>query len=151
MISVEINTALKKHLEDLGSFYKNVPIFPLYAYDQTQAPFILYSESDTTLNDEQYFIKISNILYYIYDNDMSRMKDIAYQIDKFMNVGDKVIGIKKMINSPSESYGEKRYRLTSSRKSLGAMFPPLEREGFASQSLDFRVFYLNIDESDVDD
>jgi hypothetical protein len=146
MISVEINTAVKSHFEQLGYPYASVPIVPFSAYDQAEAPFIVYFDYEGTLNEEQYFIKISNVIYYIYDNNISRMKNIAYNLDKFMNIGDKVAGIKKEMSIPSQSYGPYRYRLVNSRKTSGATFPPLEREGFASQSLNFRVVYLDQDD-----
>jgi len=143
MLSVEINTAIKSHFSSLGSPYSLATIHPLFAYDNTSAPFIVYSEFEGTLSEEQYFVKVSNLIYNIYDNNISRMKDIAYQLDLFMNVGDSVSGIKQALSSPSASYGQSRYRLTSCRKTSGATFPPIEREGFSSQSLNFRAIYIN--------
>lgn len=143
MLSVEINTAIKNHFSSLGTPYSSVTIHPLSAYENTQAPFIVYFEYEGTLSEEQYFIKVTNLIYYIYDNNISRMKDIAYQLDLFMNVGDKVSGIKEALSAPSSSYGDYRYRLANCRKTAGATFPPIEREGFSSQSLNFRAVYLN--------
>ena len=143
MISVEINTALKAHLDDAEGILSSIPIIPLSAYDQTVAPFIVYMEYSGTQSEEQWFLRISNIMYYIYDNNISRMKDIARQIDFFLNVGDNVQDIKENMTTPSPSYGEFRYRLTNSRKIAGSMEPPIEREGFAMQMLNFRVVYLD--------
>jgi len=146
MISVELNTAIKQHFADLGEPYEDIQFFPLSAYDTSKPPFIVFFDYEGTLNEEQYFIKISNVIYYIYDNDISRMKDIAYQLERFMSVGDKVQGIRAALSAPSENYGDFRYRLVNSRKTAGAVFPPIEREGFASQSLNFRVVYVDSEE-----
>jgi hypothetical protein len=145
MISVEINTAIKDYFATLGAPYSNIPFLPLSAYDQTEAPFILYFEYQETFNDEQWFLKNSNLMYYIYDNNISRMKDIAHKLDLFLNVGDNVQGIVAQIEAPNEEYGQLRYRLRGSRKIAGSAFPPPEREGFASQMLNFRVVYLDQD------
>lgn len=145
MISVELNTALKSNLASKLSYGSGISVFPLSAYDQTTAPFILYFEDQSTLSDEQWFVKTSNVMYYVYDNDISRMKDIAHVIDKFFNVGDDVSNIRSKFSSPGSGYGKYRYRLVSSRKIAGSGFPPLEREGFAAQMLNFRVVYLDED------
>lgn len=143
MISVELNTALKSHFQSLSDpTLANIKIFPLSAYDETTAPFILYFEYSGTLSEEQWFIKVANVMYYVYDNDISRMKDIAYQIEKFFNVGDDVDEIKALVSTPGASYGSLRYRLTNSRKVSGSTLPPVEREGFAAQMLNFRVVYV---------
>lgn len=144
MISIELNTALKAHfLAENESASKNIKIFPLSAYDETTAPFILYFEYAGTQSEEQWFLKISNVMYYIYDNDISRMKNVAYQIEQFFNVGDNVEDIKALISTPNDNYGPLRYRLTNSRKVSGSVLPPIEREGFAAQMLNFRVVYVD--------
>jgi hypothetical protein len=145
MISIELNVALNQHL--LDTFGPGVldGVFPLSAYDDTKAPFILFFEDQGTLNEEQWFMRVSNIIYYIYDNDISRMKDISHTIDKFLNVGDNVQAITSKIEPPSVNYGEQRYRLVTCRKVAGSMFPPAEREGFATQMSNFRVVYLDQD------
>jgi hypothetical protein len=144
MISVEINTALKAHFNTFsGNVYKNIKIFPLSAYDETDAPFIVYYEYAGTQSEEQWFLKISNVMYYVYDNDISRMKDISHEIDKFLNVGDNVSGIRGKITVPSSTYGSLRYNLKTSRKVAGSVLAPMEREGFASQMLNFRMVYVD--------
>jgi hypothetical protein len=145
VISVELNTALKTHLTSSLAYGAEINVFPLSAYDQTTAPFILYFEDQTTLSDEQWFVKTSNVMYYVYDNNISRMKDIAHVIDRFFNVGDEISGIRSKFSSPGADYGSYRYRLVSSRKIAGSGFPPIEREGFAAQMLNFRVVYLDQD------
>lgn len=145
MISVELNTALKAYfLQENESASKNIKIFPLSAYDETAAPFILYFEYSGTQSEEQWFLKVANVMYYVYDNDISRMKNIAHQIEQFFNVGDNVQNIKNLISVPNASYGPLRYRLTNSRKVSGSVLPPVEREGFAAQMLNFRVVYVDV-------
>jgi len=143
MIAVEINTALNTYFTSLGDPYDKIDIYPLSAYEDTPAPFIVYFEYPGTQNDEQYFLKVSNVVYYIYDNDISRMKNIGWKLDRFLNVGDNIGQIISYMNLPSE-YGEIRYRLTTSRKVAGSMLPPIEREGFAMQSLNFRMVYTDM-------
>lgn len=144
MISVEMNTALKAHFAaSTDPVMKNIKIFPLSAYDETTAPFILYFEYSGTQSEEQWFLKVSNVMYYVYDNNISRMKDIAYEIEQLFNVGDNVEDIKDLISAPSATYGNFRYRLTNSRKVSGSTLPPVEREGFAAQMLNFRVVYVD--------
>jgi hypothetical protein len=145
MISVELNTALKAYfLAENYPASRNIKIFPLSAYDETSAPFILYFEYSGTQSEEQWFLKVANVMYYVYDNNISRMKDIAYQIEQFFNVGDNVENIKQLISPPNESYGGLRYRLTNSRKASGSVLPPAEREGIAAQMLNFRMVYVDV-------
>lgn len=146
MISPELNTAVKSHLFTLGTPYSTVRFFPLSAYETTQAPFIVYNEYFGTQNEEQFFLKISNVIYTIYDNDISRMKDIAYYIEKFLNVGDMIEDIKSLIDPPYYSYygdSSTRFRITTCRLVSGGLTPPVEREGFAAYQLNFRVVYLH--------
>jgi hypothetical protein len=145
VISVELNTALKSHLNDLeDSRFHNLKIFPLTAYDDVQSPFLLYMEYSGTQSEEQWFLKVSNVMYYIYDTDISRMKDIGHEIEQFFNVGDNIADIRGKIVVPSQDYGPLRYRLMGSRKVAGSTIPPIEREGFAAQLLNFRVVYVDV-------
>jgi hypothetical protein len=141
MISVELNTALKDHFQTVGEPYSSIPIFPLSAYADTKAPFILYYEYSGTQNEEQFFLGVSNVVYYIYDTDISRMKDIGYVLGKFFNVADDIDPIKEALSMSTE-YGDLRYRLTGSRLVAGSVIPPIEIEGLAVQTLNFRVTYL---------
>ncbi len=143
MIAVELNTAVEAHLSTLGSYYPNVELLPLSGYEDTKVPFIIYFEYPGSQNDEQFFLRVSNVIYYIYDTDISRMKDVGYQLEQFLHVGDNVQPIKSLIAPPSVDYGDLRYRITTSRLVSGSVAPPIEREGFAYKSLNFRVVYLD--------
>ena len=146
MIAVELNTALKAHLLTLGTPYSTVKLRPLSAYGTTDAPFVIYNEFLSTVSDEKYFMRVSNITYVVYDNDISRMKDIAYYIEQFLNVGDNCEGIRALLEYPYyDAYYNNtfRYRITSVRLMSGGTIPPVEREGFAGMSMSFRVGYVN--------
>lgn len=145
MISVELNTAVRKHLDEENPVGKKVEILPLLAYENTEAPFIVYSEEQSTFSDEQWFMRQSNIIYYVYDNNISRMKDLSHAIDKFLNVGDNVQHIMANLELPGAEYGDYRYRLASCRKIIGSVFPATEREGFSGQMSIFSVVYLDQD------
>jgi hypothetical protein len=146
MISVELNTAIKSKFVILGQPYNTIPIIPLSAYGDTEAPFIVYSQFDGTRDDERFFLKIANVIYTIYDNDISRMKDIAHQMDLFLNVADYVDDIKSLLYTPYEgtsALSDLRYRITTIRKVGGNPSAPVERDGFSSYMLNFRVVYVN--------
>jgi hypothetical protein len=142
MISIELNTAVKAHLTSLGSPYDQVEILPLAGYEATSAPFIIYNEYPGTQNEEQFFLRISNVVYTIMDDDISRAKDVAYQLEQYLNVGDYVAGIKSDITNPYDS-GPLRYRLTTCRLVSGSGTAASQREGFTSISRNFRVVYLD--------
>lgn len=142
MISVELNTALKAKLLALGSPYSTIELLPLSGYEATASPFIIYSEFPGTMSEEKFFMAVSNVIYVIHDNDISRLKDIAYEIDKFLNVGDRVETVKSLLSSPYSGAQPLRYRMTTIRKVGGGTVPPTEREGRASMSLNFRIVYM---------
>lgn len=147
MISVELNTAVKSKLLTLGTPYSTVQFIPLSAYQSNEGPFVVYTQFDGTQSEEQFFLKVANVVYNVYDTDISRMKDVAYQIEKFLNVGSGVEEIKSLLSTPyytsSGSPPPLRYRITTSRKVAGSTRPPLEREGFSSYTLNFRIVYLD--------
>ena len=80
----------------------------------------------------------SNVTYTIYDNDLARAKNISKKIEKLLNIGDNVSYIKSQISSTPD------YTLCWSRMIGGAMFPPIDREGYASISRTFEVGYIEI-------
>jgi hypothetical protein len=146
MISVELNTALKSKFIALGAPYNNIKFFPLSAYQETEAPFIVYTQFDGTRSEEQFFLSIANVIYTVYDNDISRMKDVVYEMDNFLNVGDHVGEIKSLLYTPysgTSSLSDLRYRIEGVRRVGGSPLPPLEREGFSSYAVNYRVVYLN--------
>lgn len=146
MISVELNTAIKSKFIALGTPYNGTPFIPLSGYETSAVPFIIYTQLDGTLGEERFFMRVANIIYTIYDNDISRMKDIAYQMDLFLNVGDRVGEIKSLLYTPydgTSSLSDLRYRIEGVRRVAGNPQPPIEREGFASYTLNYRVVYLN--------
>jgi len=145
MISVELNTAVKAKFQTLGSPYNAIKFIPLSAYENTTAPLIIYTEFPGTFNDEQFFMSVSNVVYSIYDNNISRMKDIAYQLNKFLNVGDRLDEVKSYLTVPYQGVsGETayRYRITGCRQVSGSAVAPPEREGFSVQTLNFRITYV---------
>lgn len=146
MISVELNTAIKSKFIELGSPYNGIPIIPLSGYNTTESPFIIYTQFDGVRDEERFFILIANVIYTIYDNDISRMKEIAYQMDQFLNVGDHIDEIKSLLYTPYEgtsNLADLRYRITTIRRAGGNPGATSEREGFSSYMLNYRVTYLN--------
>lgn len=146
MIALEINTAIKSKFIQLGAPYNTIKFFPLSAYETTTSPFIVYSQFDGVRDEERFYLKIANVIYVIYDNDISRMKDIAYEMDNFLSVGDSVDEIKSLLYTPyygTSSLSDLRYRITTIRRASGNPSEPAEREGFASYLLNYRVTYLN--------
>ena len=144
MIAIEINTAIKDFFSDEGSPYAGIDITPLFAYNDSSGPFIVYYEFPGTQSEEQFFLRVSNVIYYVYDNDIDRASQIARKLDEFLNVGDEVEYIKSRILAPYY-YGYLNYRLTTSRLVSGSMMPPPEREGFSVISRNYRMVYVNVD------
>jgi hypothetical protein len=135
MISLDINPALKTYLALQG--FADVDLYPMNAYRDYQAPFITWIDSPSTRSAEEYWLKDSILTYYIYDNDLSRAKNIAYKIEEFLNIGDNVLYIKTLITNPISNY-----RLCWSKLNSGSMSPALEREGLTCISRVFDVGYI---------
>jgi hypothetical protein len=137
MIGTNINPLLKSHLQTNG--FGSVEIYPINAYANSSAPFITWVEFPSTKSSEIYWMHQSTLTYSIFDNDLSRAKDIAILIQKYLNVGDDISSLKTLMTSPTPIY-----RLCWSRFVNGGMFPPLEREGYASMTRSFEVGYVEV-------
>lgn len=137
MICPNLNPVLKSHLVGLG--YKDIEIYPINAYGSSVAPFITWLEFPTTANAEVYWMYRANVTYAVFDNDLSRAKDIAIAIQKYLNVGDDIDSLKALMTSPTP-----QYRLCWSRMSGGGMFPPVERDGYSSITRVFDIGYIEI-------
>ena len=135
MIALTIHPILKESLVQAG--YIDIEIFPINGYGDTSSPFITWIEFPSTRNNEQYWLRQSSLTYYVYDNDLSRGKDISKHIDSFLNIGDDVSSIKDEIVSSD-------YRLCWSRLVGGGMFPALERDGYTSITRTFEVGYIDV-------
>jgi uncharacterized membrane protein YkvA (DUF1232 family) len=109
---------------------------PITGYDDSVAPFILYSFITRTESDEQYYFYTDTMRFYVYDTSIDRMWAISRAIKEFLNVGDDVESIKSQI--PSDS----RYRIVYSKLFSSLTMPPIERDGFVSTVNEFRVKYV---------
>ena len=136
MISLTLNPVLQSYLQSLS--YENIEIYPINAYGDSQAPFITWLEFPNTRSNEVFWMRQSNVTYTIYDNDLARAKNIAKNIEKLLNIGDNVLYIKSQITNSVD------YTLCWSRMIGGGMFPPIDREGYASISRTFEVGYIEI-------
>jgi hypothetical protein len=137
MIAMDLNPIIKDYLIDEG--YRNIEIYPINAYGSSKAPFITWLEFPSVRSSEAFWMHQSTLTYTVYDNDLSRAKDIAILIQKFLNVGDDIQSIKDAISTDSQEY-----RICWSRFTTGGMFPPLEREGYASISRSFDVGFIDV-------
>ncbi len=137
MIAININPILKKYLISIG--YKNIEIYPINGYSDTRAPFITWLEFPAVQSSEAYWMQQSILTYSVFDNDLSRAKDISVAIQKFLNLGDDIENLKSLIVDPSPDF-----RICWIRFSSGGMFPPQEREGFASITRSFNVGYVEV-------
>lgn len=137
MIAVNLNPVLKNYLIDAG--YRDIEIYPINAYSSSTAPFITWIELPTIHDNEQYWMYESNITYSIYDNDLSRAKDISRSLETFFNIGDNVEDIKSLMNEDNLYY-----RLLWLRLVNGGMFMPAEREGYASIVRVFQAGYVSL-------
>lgn len=135
MIGIDINPALKSYL--INNNYKDIEIYPINAYSSSTAPFITWIEFPSVRSAETYWMHQSTLTYTVYDNDLSRAKNIAILIQKFLNLGDDIDALKDLITTPTQEY-----RICWSRFTTGGMFPPLERDGYASISRTFDVGFV---------
>lgn len=135
MIAVDLNPILKAHLISEG--YKDIEIYPMNAYRDSSAPFITWLEFNSVASDETYWMQQSTLTYSIFDTDMSRAKNIAVEIQKFFNLGDDISDLKDAVVAASPDF-----RICWVRLSSGGMFPPEERDGFASITRSFEVGYV---------
>jgi hypothetical protein len=136
MISLIINPVLENYLQNSG--FEDIQIYPINAYENSTAPFITWLEFPTTKNNEIYWMRQSNVTYTIYDNNLSNAKDISKKLEKLLNIGDNVSYIKSQASLPVD------YTLCWSRMIGGGMFPPIDREGYASISRTFEIGYIEI-------
>ncbi len=137
MIATDINPIITNHLVTLG--YVDIEIYPINAYGNTAAPFITWLEFPSVRSSEVFWMNQSTLTYSVFDNDLSRAKDISVAIQKFLNLGDDVEALKNLITTENPNY-----RICWIRFSTGGMFPPLEREGYASMTRSFDVGYVEI-------
>lgn len=136
MISLVINPVLQSYLQ--SNNFEDIQIYPINAYGDSVAPFITWLEFPSTKNNEIFWMRQSNVTYTIYDNDLSRAKNISKKIEKLLNIGDNVSYIKSQVS------GTPDYTLCWSRMTGGGMFPPIDREGYASISRTFEVGYIEV-------
>jgi len=111
-------------------------VLPLYGYEDTAAPFIVYSWIHTNVSVEKYFQQKAIARYFIYDNQIDRMNAIVEEIKTLLNVGDDTGNIKSLVPAGTG------YRLLWSYALSGFPGPPLEREGFSYASIEFEVGYI---------
>ena len=137
MIATNLNVILKSHLQSEG--YSSIEIYPINAYASSTAPFITWLEFPSIKDGEQYWMYQSTITYNVFDNDLSRGKDIALKIENFLNVGDDIAGLKSQMSGQSPAF-----RMLWSRMLGGGMFAPLEREGYTSINRIFEVGYIHV-------
>lgn len=135
MIAMDINPILKSHLVSLG--YKDIQLYPINSYGDKKAPFITWLEFSSVNSDEIYWMQQSVLTYSIFDTDLSRAKNIAIAVQKFLNLGDDISDLKDEIAA-----ADPEYRICWVRLSSGGMFPAEEREGFASITRSFEVGYV---------
>lgn len=137
MIATNLNIILKSYLQDQG--YNSIEIYPINAYSSSTAPFITWLEFPSIKDGEQYWMYQSTITYSIFDNDLSRAKDIALKIENFLNVGDDISSLKTLMTGQDPVF-----RMLWSRMLGGGMFAPLEREGYTSINRIFEVGYVHV-------
>ena len=112
-------------------------ILPLYGYDDTEPPFIVYSWVHANVSAEKYYQRRSIARFYVYDNNIDRMNSIAEEITNLLNVGDDLANIRTLVPTGTS------YRILYCYLMSGNPGPPLEREGFSFTSVDFDVGYIS--------
>lgn len=141
MIAPQLNSAVLAHLRSKG--FTSTEIMPLLGYSDTRPPFILWSEYDAPLPRDSVMIKTSTVVYYIYDTKVKTLGQIAYHIERYLSPEFNAQAINADI-----TMADANYRILSITPSGGGMFPPLEREGFASKSVIFEVRYTYANQSE---
>ena len=137
MIANNLNVILKTYLQSEG--YNSIEIYPINAYSTSEAPFITWLDFPSIKDGEQYWMYESTITYSVFDNDLSRGKDIALKIEDFLNVGDDISSLKSQLSGQSLPF-----RMLWCRMVGGGMFAPLEREGYTSINRVFQVGYVRV-------
>lgn len=136
MIAIDINPILKSHLFSQG--YKDIEIYPINGYGDSTVPFITWLEVPSVRSPEAFWLHQTILTYAIYDNDLSRCKNIAIILQKFLNVGDDISSLKALISSQDQDF-----RICWARFSSGNMFTAAERDGFYSITRSFEIGYLS--------
>lgn len=118
-----------------------IPDFiPLIGYEDTTAPFVLYSIIPRIVSAEKYYQSRDYIRYYVYDNDIDRMWAISRAIRDVLNVAsDEGLDTLKS-NIPVDS----EFRLLYSILRSAVTLSPIEREGFSNTNNEFEVSYVRL-------
>jgi len=111
-------------------------ITPVYAYADSEPPFIIYSWIPAVVSTEKYFQQIMMIRYFVYDNNFDRMNEIVEAMKDLLNKADDLDNIRTLVPVAS------KYRILWSVLSGGSPGPPLEREGFGFSSIEFEIGYI---------
>lgn len=137
MIEYVLNETIKKEVDWAGLEYpSSAPIMPIYANISQEAPFILYSWSDTTVSDEKFYQQVGYIRYFIYETNIDKLNLLRGEVKRVLNVGDHVSTIK------SHGHVSPNRRVLFCGTNFGIAGPPLERDGTAFTYLEFKVLYL---------
>ena len=102
-------------------------------YQNETAPLILYQWRPGNYNVERFFIRVDNIRYTILDDEFDRGILVAERMEQLLNIGD---GAHAAIASTN-------YRIFASDLKIGETGAPLEREGWYSVRLDYKIEYVN--------
>jgi len=122
-----------------GTTFVTVPLpefIPITGYDDTVAPFILYSFISRMEDIERYYISVDNLRFYVYDNNIDRMWAVSRAIRNYLNVGDDIETLKGDIPSDSQ------FRVLNSALVSALSLPPIERDGFVCTVNEFKVKYV---------
>lgn len=135
----DLNTTLIENLDWDTISDGIVPEFlPILGYEDTTAPFVLYSIIPRIVSEEKYFLNKDYIRYYVYDNNYDRMMRISRKIREFLNVGsdEELAALKALLPTDCQ------FRITASFLRNAVSLAPIEREGFLNTANEFDVYYV---------
>jgi len=137
-----VNTALKNMIDWDTLNDGTVPDFlPITGYENTTAPFVLYSIVPRVVSNEKYFQAKDGFRYYVYDTNIDRMWAISRAIRDALNVtSDEGLETLK-----AALPGDCEFRILWSVLRHSISFGPAEREGFANTANEFEIAYVRDD------
>lgn len=130
----DVNTYLKNDATIQTHMGATPNIKPLVGYQQEAPPFIVYQWRPGNYNVERYFIRVDIIRYTIFDDEYDRGSAIAERMERLLNIGD----------NAHTAIASSNYRIMASDLNNGDTGAPLEREGWYSFRLDYKIEYVNV-------
>ena len=129
----DVNNFLKADSTLQSIAGKTMSFFPIIGSGSETAPFVVYFISHQIPNVESWWNRFDIVSYTVYDTD----------IDRLLRIGERVIELLSKGDAISDSGGKEGtdVRLFSTYFEGSSVGEAIERDGWFTMNLDFRIYY----------